>query len=67
VNMDVNYNSRPIVHAWTVAWIIIHIYCSCSGLHLFKKKFKKIHLKKLWFSQIFFYQFFIISGCIFTL
>jgi hypothetical protein len=30
------------------------------------KNFKN-HLKKSWFSQIFFYSFCIISGCIFTL
>jgi hypothetical protein len=56
--VDVNYNSRPTVHAWTVlftheqwAWIIFHVHCSCSGLYLFfnPKIFKKIMI----FSQIF--------------
>jgi hypothetical protein len=54
------------------AWIIIRVHCSCSGLYLFKKKnksknFQENHFKKLWFSQIFFYQFCIISSYIFTL
>jgi hypothetical protein len=31
------------------------------------QKISKIILKNLWFSQIFFYSFCIISGCIFTL
>jgi len=47
--VDVNYNSRLTVHAWTVgeqwAWIIIHVYCSCSGLYPFKKQFQKIKKK----------------------
>jgi len=42
---------------WTVAWIIIHVYCSCSGIYLFKKKFKNFQKnsfqKIVVFSNIF--------------
>jgi hypothetical protein len=51
------------------AWIIIHVHCSCSGLYLKKNQRKvfKNHFKICDFSRVCFYQFCIISSCIFTL
>ena len=63
---DVNYNSRPTVHAWTVAWIIIHVHFFQAVDFIFyfffwkniiQKNFKKIILKNLWFFSNIFYQF----------